>query len=252
MSAKSASDFESFMKASDVAEHMMILMATVLEVRDGLEAQKAVDEWRVPNQLKANIKVYSHAFVLSPLINSYRGKASESLLEAMRELEIAEIPPTKETGQVKILITSISSTLTGQRNVLKTKISDSLKPESPTRNIAALANAVIGKSRIKPTLQLYIRLAFIRFHVVNYPSIEDENFWIRVDQTMEDWRSASLTAVEITQAYNNMYSADKELYGDPATSSFRVTDISLLEGWQLVMNTYSSSVAAGLGKRKRV
>lgn len=140
----------------------MILMATVLEVRDGLEAQKAVDEWRVPNQLKvcvfllcvlhapniysntniqANIKVYSHAFVLSPLINSYRGKASESLLvcrhypkhkvpevvltkiqEAMRELEIAEIPPTKETGQVKILITSISSTLTGQRNVLKTKV----------------------------------------------------------------------------------------------------------------------------------
>lgn len=40
----------------------------------------------------------------------------------MRELNIAEIPHTKETGQVKAVITAISTTLTAQRNILKTKV----------------------------------------------------------------------------------------------------------------------------------
>jgi hypothetical protein len=37
--------------------------------------------------------------------------------------------------------------------------------QSDKVNIAALANAVIGKTGIKPTVQLYMRLAFLVRHV---------------------------------------------------------------------------------------
>ncbi|KZP30360.1 hypothetical protein FIBSPDRAFT_946085 [Athelia psychrophila] len=210
MSTKSTADFDSFLKASTLGEHVTLLMATTLEVRDMLAAREVVAvEWKIPAQLKANIKLYSLAFLLSPLIKSYRGKAAESVLDVMRELHITELPPTKETGQ----------------------ITESLKLDSATRNIAALTNTVIGKSRVKATLQLYICLAFIRFHVVNYPDIEDEHFWVRVDQTLEEWRKDT-TEVELNQTHNDMYLADKELYGDLSASEFRVTDISSIEGWQ--------------------
>lgn len=51
---------------------------------------------------------------------------------------------------------------------VSSQISDSVKPDSVTRNIAALANVVIGKTRVKPTLQLYIRLAFIVSHMHSF------------------------------------------------------------------------------------
>ncbi|KZP11280.1 hypothetical protein FIBSPDRAFT_962383 [Athelia psychrophila] len=242
MSTKSTADFDSFLKASTLGEHVTLLMATTLEVRDMLAAREVVAvEWKIPAQLKANIKLYSLAFLLSPLIKSYRGKAAESVLDVMRELHITELPPTKETGQVETVLTSIGSALTGMRNVLKTKITESLKLDSATRNIAALTNTVIGKSRVKATLQLYICLAFIRFHVVNYPDIEDEHFWVRVDQTLEEWRKDT-TEVELNQTHNDMYLADKELYGDLSASEFRVTDISSIEGWQQDPDGYGGLV----------
>lgn len=75
-------------------------MATTLEVRDMLVERDVVTEWKIPTQLKVcipslqfiiesalivtvmqfNIKLYSLAFLLSPLIKSYRGKAAESVL----------------------------------------------------------------------------------------------------------------------------------------------------------------------------
>jgi hypothetical protein len=50
-----------------------------------------------------------------------------------------------------------------------------------------------------------------------------------------------------------MYESDKEEYGDPATTSFIVTDITKLANWQLVLNTHAAKVResdTGL-KRKR-
>lgn len=81
MSARSIADFDSFLnvclclpgsltasligfQASDLNGHMILLMATVLEVRDVLDAQKVVDEWKIPSQLRVRTSCPPQQFMI--------------------------------------------------------------------------------------------------------------------------------------------------------------------------------------------
>ena len=94
------------------------------------------------------------------------------------------MPPEKETARVKKVRQDLGSFLTQARHsikdhvrntictfvipymltftILRCQIRDSVEnPDSGKDNIADLAAAVIGRTGIKPTVQLYIRLAFL-------------------------------------------------------------------------------------------
>lgn len=59
---------------------------------------------------------------LSSSLCNHRLSVTNSVLECYAGAAHYRITPTRETGQVKTVLTSISSTLTGMRNVLKTKV----------------------------------------------------------------------------------------------------------------------------------
>ncbi|KIM72049.1 hypothetical protein PILCRDRAFT_16488 [Piloderma croceum F 1598] len=145
-----------------------------------------------------NLRVYANAFLLSPMISYYRGKLPEALIDALCELSIASLPPNKEAAQCKQVAAQIGKHLTTARNALKTQIKASVKDET---NLAVLASAIIGKSDIKPTVQLYMRLAFLRWHMLNFPNLPAEDWWFKVDDTLVKWRTKWTSEVQITNDF---------------------------------------------------
>lgn len=81
------------------------------------------------------------------------------------------------------------------------------------RNIADLTHSLVSNSPAVPTLQLYMRIAFLvsfrlvcfhvlhcdcnaqRWHLATYPDVD---YWTKVDETLARWRK-SRTAVQITE-----------------------------------------------------
>ncbi|KII84494.1 hypothetical protein PLICRDRAFT_179322 [Plicaturopsis crispa FD-325 SS-3] len=183
-------------------------------------------------------------------MTSYRGEAAQNVLNALREINLAELPPDSEPGRTKLVLEIVTNQLTSFRNIIKSKVTESISPGCKFRNLAALAHAVVGPTMVKPTLQLYIRLAFIRWHVVNYPKIEEE-FWPKVDETLQKWRTDFTTRTELDSAFNQLYNADKVEYGDPALSEFSVIEARNVPDWQVTLSTHAKRVIAPSKSRKR-
>ncbi|KDQ56514.1 hypothetical protein JAAARDRAFT_36008 [Jaapia argillacea MUCL 33604] len=86
-------------------------------------------DYRIPSTLKKTIQDYSVAYILSPTVSSYRGADGPSaVLDAMRELNIAGLPPAKETGRCDVILAAIAKAQTDCRCSVKSKHTLSLKP----------------------------------------------------------------------------------------------------------------------------
>ncbi|KAF8070146.1 hypothetical protein FPV67DRAFT_1623661 [Lyophyllum atratum] len=241
-SAESESDLDLFCSNPSAEERSAMLYAAVLETRDIVKQSQKIEQWQVSEGLKKSIRSYTQAHLLSPTTTSYRGNGPEHILKAMRELNVRDLPPEKEVTHVKAILAVIKTTLTSFRNVVKDKIKASLEPDSPTRNIADLTHAIVNNTPVKATAQHYIRIAFLRWHVLKYESLSDNEWWPRVDKTLDGWRSKLKDATEIAGAFNNMYQQDIQAYGDPANTSHTVIEPRDVVPWIKTVNTHAGNV----------
>ncbi|KAJ7205044.1 hypothetical protein GGX14DRAFT_569192 [Mycena pura] len=196
-------------------ERQVLLYAQLLQLNARLKDNEKVDtHYTIPAVLETSIKLYAIAYLLCHRTVAFRGSnAASHILNAMRE--------ESDAGHNNIVLRAVRDKLTYFRNVLKSKIKQSLKNASSTRNIASLANAIISKlDGIEVTLQLYMRITYLRFCMVNYGTLSDDAFWIKADQTLYAWQRAADTQTELSQILSHVYHEDTVKYGKPEDTEY--------------------------------
>ncbi|KAJ6628303.1 hypothetical protein B0H10DRAFT_2428881 [Mycena sp. CBHHK59/15] len=100
-------------------------------------------------------------------------------------------------------------------------------------------------TKIKATLQLYIRLATIRFVMVNYPVfVGTDAFWLKVDDVLDKNSKQSAMQAELDVLYNCYYDDDMAEYGDPAKTAHQTVESNETDttSWQGIMRKHSVNV----------
>ncbi|KAF7367439.1 hypothetical protein MSAN_00806600 [Mycena sanguinolenta] len=244
LSEKSAVAFDQFLRLRTPEERNIVLFAHVLELLDISRRNERAEQFVISPTLGKKIRTYTLAFFLSPQLSAYRGpKASEHILNAMRDCKISELPPDSDTTSVQSVLSSIGERATHYRNVIKTTVASSLQHGSPLKNIAALTSKLVQGSTLKATSQLYIRLAFIRYIMVEYPWLNEETFWLKVDEVIAQNSKSCETEKELNKLYNLFYKEDIMKHGDPATTAHKTSEFSEVDGgWQGVIRKHSVTV----------
>ncbi|KAJ4496624.1 hypothetical protein C8R41DRAFT_866029 [Lentinula lateritia] len=171
----------------------------------------------------------------------------QKVLDIMRELKIADLPPAHDTGRCKVVTAECGSAFTQCRHGIKDKIAASLKSKI---DIATLTRQIIQGTKARPTLALYIRFAMLR-HVYTetestkqlqeagvaagetpptntkkkgrkYESALDD-FWGLVDKKLEFYRTQVPDAATRFEVYNGIYKKDCELYPRAASMEADLT-----------------------------
>ncbi|KIM79395.1 hypothetical protein PILCRDRAFT_10515 [Piloderma croceum F 1598] len=189
------------------------------------------------NWLKRGLKERDPNKLGTRNISSYQGKVSKALMDAMRELNISMLPPLKETSQNKQVITELGNCLTQARFTLRDLIIKSMQDEVDISKIADLAHAIIGKTEFKPTVHMYMCLAFLRWMYEKYPTLDGNKWWIKVDDSLVTMQKKYTTETELSK-----YREDIKKYGDPSDSERKVTPTSLLPGWQVMLQAHAKKV----------
>ncbi|KAF4584013.1 hypothetical protein EYR40_002511 [Pleurotus pulmonarius] len=239
-------------------ERAALLFAEVVEIVDIIKqkAQQRVEEWKVSENLKKSITTFAKGIILSPTITMYRGNGpAEKVLHAMQTLGIRDMPHPDDLSNMQKVLTEIRHQLTIARNLVKTRICDSIEEDSATRNIGDLAMALTAGTPIQPTVQLLVRLAFLRWHAVSYASLDETQWWPRVDDTLKTWRSTCPTELLLTKAFNKMFDDNKLTYGNPTESELQMVNIRDLPNIQSAIDREASKLdtsRSGGAKRRRV
>ncbi|THU77875.1 hypothetical protein K435DRAFT_890131, partial [Dendrothele bispora CBS 962.96] len=148
-----AANFDSFVEASDQERVLMSAAWTQVILMNSESKHEGFSE-----SLKKAARVYVLYTLLSPNLASYSGKIPGAVIDAMRCCGIEDMPDDSQPAKLTKLTTYIGSQVSSGKNLLKTKVNESLKDFS---NIADLAKAVIGKQSIPLTKELCVRLAFL-------------------------------------------------------------------------------------------
>jgi len=173
----------------------------------------------------------------------------------MHELNVAGLPAEDQVARVKDVVKFIGSlVLTHYRNTIKAKIQSSTENED-TRNIANLTHVLIAKTPVQPTLQHYIRFAFLRWIAKEYKDTPEDQWWVQVDNSLEMLRKNCKTEVELSQAFIDNYNDDKAAYGDPADTPHRVIMPNNVTPFLHTIGSYArkvqgKTVVKGKGKKR--
>ncbi|KAJ7787256.1 hypothetical protein B0H14DRAFT_2399750, partial [Mycena olivaceomarginata] len=145
---------------------------------------------------------------------------------ALREINVQDLPTEDETTQCELVVSKIREKGTHYRNILKTAVKMALDPNHETANVAVLSNKLLSGTKIKATLQFYMRLAFIRFVMCSYEWLTEETFWLKVDLAIEENSRDCATKDELDAFYNMIYQDDIAIYGDPANTSYQTVEFN--------------------------
>ncbi|KAK0231659.1 hypothetical protein EDD85DRAFT_956445 [Armillaria nabsnona] len=205
-SRESIQDLDNFANAPMIEECLAIILAATLETCDamvGLQEKKAAESWEIKDSLKKLVKRYAKAFILSSTAKTFTGKGSaSSIVQALWVNNAKNLPAEEDAAGGNVLLSFISEELSSICLTVKTKLNDtiSMQDGDEDHNIAVVMAKLVGNSKkntIPITLQLYMCLAIIHWHLVNYPTMAKEN----QEQT------------QYTRALNRIYEADKIEYG---------------------------------------
>ncbi|KAJ6629390.1 hypothetical protein B0H10DRAFT_2208792 [Mycena sp. CBHHK59/15] len=241
---KSTVAFDQFCQNRSAEERTVIMFAHVLKLLDIIRKNEKAEQWVITSTLSKKINSYAQAFMYSPKITAYRGlNMAEHLLKAMHETHLAELPPEEETTHCEMVLSRIRDKGTHYRNIFKTTIKISLEPNSETQNIAALANKLLAGTKLKATAQFYVRLAFIRFVMTQYPWLTEETFWLQVDEFIEQNRKDCKTPEELDVFYNFIYQKDVKTHGDPADTPYKTVEFNAsARSWQAILRKHSANI----------
>ncbi|KAJ7050131.1 hypothetical protein C8F01DRAFT_1092682 [Mycena amicta] len=245
LKGQAAVSMENFCQPISTDERLGLVFASVLQLismKEDATAHEA-ETYVLPENLITLCKVYTPAYLMCPQASACRGvDAAVHIANSMRESYPSIVPAADDVARMSVVLKYINKKLTSYRNIIKSKIEESHEEHW---NIAKLAHALAGKgpNASKPTLQVYLRVAFWRWVYINYPDLEDNKFWIKVDSVLSSFRAK--TAVECTVAMNRLYEIDKQTYGDLANdNAFLAADPSTIPAWQLTLFRHAALVAA--------
>ncbi|KAF8179171.1 hypothetical protein BJ912DRAFT_646907 [Pholiota molesta] len=245
LSPGAEAQLDRFCNTENAEERDALQYVLLLEIRDLFKQTHRPGNWTLSDELKKTIGSYVKAFLLSPNITAYRGNCAEQILKAMEDLNVADLPPEKGVLQVNEVLSSISNQLTSFRAVIKQKIQASLgapnDKAAPTRNVADLTHALIAHTAVPPTLQLWMRVAFLRHCLVTCPTAD---YWMAVDETLARARARSADSIELSNAFGRVYAEDVRQYGDPATTRHASVPLESRPGWLRTIDGHAMEVKA--------
>ncbi|PPR01374.1 hypothetical protein CVT26_015423 [Gymnopilus dilepis] len=217
-------------KQSEVSARVaqFALSAIVQELRSD-------EEYKIPDDLKANIKNYSRAALLSPSITFYRGNIADTVIDAVGELNL---PDQSDNARVKKVLSEVGRVLTIYRSAMKNKLMASLEVDASTKD---LTHALIVDTPVQPTLDHYIRFVFLRDCLAG----------VMVDSTIEELCRACKTEQEIKDVFLLTFEEDKTKYGHPEDSGRKAVEQQVLPQWQKVVAKCVRGVLGVKAAKKR-
>ncbi|KAJ3904778.1 hypothetical protein F5879DRAFT_988933 [Lentinula edodes] len=234
LTPESIAEVQEFMRGTDAVESIFRVLLVVLQNQDMLRVMFRDNALAYKTLDSRTAQDYSYLLLLSLLVYAYKHEQlGQKVLDIMRELKIADLPPAHDTGRCK--------------HGIKDKIAASLKSKI---DIATLTRQIIQGTKARPTLALYIRFAMLR-HVYTetestkqlqeaavaagetpptntkkkgrkYESALDD-FWGLVDKKLEFYRTQVPDAATRFEVYNGIYKKDCELYPRAASMEANLT-----------------------------
>ncbi|PBK58315.1 hypothetical protein ARMSODRAFT_1018113 [Armillaria solidipes] len=248
---RSLTDLDNFAAAPTLEECLGMIFGSVLEVRDSLQAFQDTQEaegWKMKDDLKKLVMLYSKAFILSSTAVSFIGeKATRAVLKALRDTKTKGLPAEDDVAGEETLLSEISKALGHNRHQVKEKLllTVALPSGNQQANIAVVTSKIIGaSSQIPATLQLYMRLALVRSQLIKYPELEANKFWPQVDHVCAGFLAKSKE--KYTFALNGIYQQDLARFGEPEDVSKHYQTVKLdsptLSPWVSILNAQFSRV----------
>ncbi|KAJ2927580.1 hypothetical protein H1R20_g9519, partial [Candolleomyces eurysporus] len=239
-------------KFADTLVHRFGLSSRIEEALDEFIGQRpTAKRWSMSEKLKAAIEQYSRAMILAPNISAYRGTLDTQVLGAMRALAIKDLPPQDDTHNTKLILKEIGLALTSSRSTVKSLISQSRSKSSSLKNIASLVTAVVRDTQVPHTLQLYRRVAFLRWLMEAYPENTASDWWIKVDEKLAKTYQELSSELEIDRLFDQVYEDDVAKFGDPRDIGAQFVEPAALPGWLQVVDQYSTHVVAQKSRAKK-
>ncbi|KAJ7050746.1 hypothetical protein C8F01DRAFT_1263631 [Mycena amicta] len=232
LKGQAAVSMENLCQPISTDERLSLVFASILQLISKTEDDNTheADTYVVPD----NLQHTPPAYLMCPQASACRSvDAAVHIANSMRETYQSIVPAADDVARMPTVLKYVNKKLTSYRNVIKSKIEESC---DEGWSIAKLAHALVGKgpSASRAPLQVYLRVAFWKWVYVNYPELEVNKFWIKVDSVLSSFRKK--TAVDCTNAMNRLYDMDKQKYSDPTNdNAFPVADPSTIPAWQLTL-----------------
>ncbi|KAJ7333485.1 hypothetical protein DFH08DRAFT_966305 [Mycena albidolilacea] len=162
-----------------------------------------------------NIRKFVWALLLLPNVHWYAGINENTIIEAMRNSNTPDLPPSDST-ECEGLIKDVAREYSVQHSTLKKKIADTLIGKKV--DIATLtASLVVHSEHVNATMGLYLCVALIRLHCSQGHSTAA--FWPKIDEQLAELCNEG--SEELVFALQIVYEDDIKTHGDPAKSEFK-------------------------------
>ncbi|KAJ3804778.1 hypothetical protein F5876DRAFT_82626 [Lentinula aff. lateritia] len=230
LSPESVTQAEEFLRCPDTAENMFWLYSNVLQNQDMLRImfKDSALKYKPTEDVKKTAIDYANLFLCSPTVFAYKHDSlPQKIVDAMREMKIPDLPPAHETGRCKVISAECGGALIHGRHAIKEKISASIGPKT---DIAILVRQIIQGTKSRPTLALYIRIAFLRRVFIDTEDaklkqereaaekasestgVTLDNFWGIVDKKLESYRTQVPDTAIRFEVYKGIYDDDVKLF----------------------------------------
>ncbi|TRM55332.1 hypothetical protein BD626DRAFT_528174 [Schizophyllum amplum] len=251
---------EEYRQAQSSIEANYILLCSIKQMEMALESRRTAQpnstpHWKMSSSLAAAAKRYTKVFLYSHKLSSYRASnGPELIIRAMREANVSDLPDASGSDDAE-LSSYIRGQLTTYRSQIKGKVFQSLDKQSPLHNLADLTGAILhSESAAKVTLQMFMRVACLRWHAMKYPADDSEvDWWRAVDETLA-FNKKNLTQVNLERANKKYYDDDIAVTGkNPADSKVQAVDPSTVPKWIRKVNDLTVDAVAyeGASKKRR-
>ncbi|KAK7033797.1 hypothetical protein R3P38DRAFT_2772784 [Favolaschia claudopus] len=199
---------------------------TVSTYKIAKSVQDTAVSWTPSKTLDKTLRAIINAAFLMPNIAYYGSSTLPQTVITVARASGSKDLPEDDVAQ-DILLSWIGDKINNARYQIKKMITESLIPASYLENIAELARDLLKAhaKQFKPTLGLYLRLALIRSHIPK--NHQPKQFWRMVDDDLEGFAK-----MEPETALNNLmtlYYEDTDDHGDPAKSSFKLSEVHIGE-----------------------
>ncbi|KAL0954399.1 hypothetical protein HGRIS_003383 [Hohenbuehelia grisea] len=168
---------------------------------------------------------------------------------------LMDLPAADEFGKMEAVKSIVGQCLIDFQSFIKAQLFESCTADSDIHNVGDLTLTLIQSTQLQPTLQLFIRVAFLRWHVTQYPKLAENSWWPRVDTTLDNLRTTFRTEADINNQLLIKYQNDKKQYGDPASSACRPVAVANISVWQRTIGLHAARCEKGqagsVKRRKR-
>ncbi|KAI0317829.1 hypothetical protein OF83DRAFT_1283115 [Amylostereum chailletii] len=209
-----------FSNASE-SERSLMVFAVMLDILQRLQAFEK--KWEPSSEAQTALRKFTYAALLSTETNSLKKHVKTTVQALVRQLG-AGLPEDWETNPAKLATVNgyINTAATNHRSDIKKKFMASIKDK---KNIATLTEEVCAPAQVKPTVQLWGRLALLRRLARKHG--QDKNFYDLVETDLKNMQQKADTTFpadkqlaqdHVNSTFSLILEKDYERYGDPSAT----------------------------------